>query len=173
MDNYWFNESKISTGFFEPDAEANKEFLERERKKLEEMPPWPPAEARMALYDDPTLRRFAKMIEEKYPNTWTSEDRKLRKKEYRESVDALREDHYERHFRRFMQGYDNGVLNTRNEYYRNGWSSITGFVSKALGPTKYIVNTGKEELALELAQKLSDLFFEYRDKAVEMEGNDE
>ena len=118
-------------------------------------------------------KKFIKPDEEEYPDTWTLEDRKLRKKEYRESIDALREDHYERHFRRLMQGYDNGVLNTSNEYYRNGWSSITGFVSKALGPTKYIVNTGKEELALELAQKLSDLFFEYRDRAVEMEGSDE
>lgn len=165
MDNYWFDESEISKDFIKPDAEANKEFLERELKKLgEDMPPLPPAEI---------SKVFIKPDEEKYPDTWTLEDRKLRKKEYRESVNALREDHYERHFRRFMQGYDNGVLNTRNEYYRNGWSSITGFVSKALGPTKYIVNTGKEELALELAQKLSDLFFEYRDRAVEMEGNDE
>ena len=163
MDNYWFDESEISKDFIEPDTEANKEFLECEVRKREGV---------TDLIDDPAIEPYKDFLLE-----LASEEKKfrkkIRKKEYRESIDALREDHCARHFRRFMQGYDNGVLNTRNEYYCNGWSSITGFVSKALGPTKYIVNTEKEELALELAQKLSDLFFEYRDRAVEMEGNDE
>ena len=94
---------------------------------------------------------------------------KQKRKTYRDLLNDIREKHYER-----LDLYDNGTINTANVSYLNGWNAITAFVSKSIGPAKYIVgNSEREEIAVELAQKLSDLFFEYREKAIEIASKDE
>ena len=91
---------------------------------------------------------------------------------YRDTIGEIRKHHYKRCFQ-YATLYNNGVLNISNTAYFNGWSAITGLVSKTVGPAKFIIRDGKEELAIELAQKLSDLFFEYREKALKIDMEDE
>ena len=91
-----------------------------------------------------------------------------KRKTYRDLLNDIREKHYER-----LDLYDNGTINRANVSYLNGWNMVTGFVSKSIGPAKYIVgNSEREEIAIELAQNLSDLFFEYRNKAIEAASKD-
>lgn len=91
---------------------------------------------------------------------------RTKRKLYQDAYRKIRLKHLNRYFEQRANLYDNGVINVSNKYYAIGWIAITAFVSKTLGPTKYIVLGDKEELAIELAQKLSDLFFEYREKAI-------
>lgn len=81
-----------------------------------------------------------------------------RRKTYRDTLAEVRDSHAAR------SGNDRGA-------YFNGWGQIVALVNKTLGQAKYIVENGDEDLAIEYAQKLSDLFYEYRAKKAERFGD--
>ena len=98
----------------------------------------------------PKERGCCKYCDNKYECVHLNELRKT----YRDMLGEVREKHAER------SGDERGV-------YFNGWNQIIALVNKTFGQAKYVIENEDEDLAIEYAKKLSDMFYEYREKLKE------
>lgn len=99
----------------------------------------------------PKERGYCKYCDNKYECIHLNELRKT----YRDMMSEIRDRHDER------------AENGRHGAYFNGWTQIMGLVNKTFGQAKYVIENEDEDLAIEYAEKLSDMFYEYREKRKE------